>query len=177
MSSRMRDNPRLTFGTMCTMSAGSPRVVFRSFAGVAQPDVNQPISLPALSPPPVQRHVCPGYRIERAELRAAGWADSGFARIKLSSPWRNWNCSNSINWFNRRAVGRGSHAVRLLCCSRTLQRRSATLLSRNRLFFWSRGFGHRSRGLFFCANGSFVRRPRNFSTSCLQVIQCRLEII
>ena len=142
----------------------------RPVAGGAQPDVSQPISLPALAPPPVQRHVCPGYRIERAELPAAGWADSRFARIKLSSPWRNWNCPNSINWFNKRAVGRGWHAVRLLCCSRTLQRGSAALLSMNRLFFWSRGLCLRSRGFFFGADGFFVRRSRNFSTCCLEII-------
>jgi DNA-binding CsgD family transcriptional regulator len=98
-------------------------------------DVSQPISPPALAPPPVQSRVCPGYRIERTELRAAGGADSGFARIKLSSPWRNRNCPDSINWFNKRAVGRGRHAIRLLRCSRTLQRGSGVLLSTNRLLF------------------------------------------
>ena len=109
--------------------------------GSVQPDVSQPISPPALAPPPVQSRVCPGYRIERTELGAAGGADSGFARIKLSSPWRNRNCPDSINWFNKRAVGRGWHAIRLLRCSRTLQRGSGVLLSTNRLLFWSRGFG------------------------------------
>src|SRR6266850_140999 len=120
----------------------------------------KPILLPALAPPTFQRRVCSGYRIERAELRAAGRADSEFARIKFSSPWRNRNGSNSINCF--RAVGRGGHAFRSLCCSRTLQRGSAVLLSTNRLFFWSRGFDFRGRRPFFCAD--FVRRFRNFST-------------
>src|ERR1700730_18690728 len=74
-----------TSGTFCTMSAGSPGSSFEgAFAG------GKPAYLlPALAPPPFQSRVCPGYRIERAELCAAGGADSGFARIKLSSPWRN----------------------------------------------------------------------------------------
>ena len=88
-----------------------------------------------LAPPPVQSRVCPGYRIERAELRAPSGSDSRFARIN-SSPWRNWNCPYSINCFNKWAVGRGWHAVRLLCRSRT-QGGSTALLSMNRFFFWS----------------------------------------
>ena len=142
------------------IASGSSILIGRNLVGGVQPDVSQPISLPALAPPPVQSRVCPGYRIERTELRAAGGADSRFARIKLRSPWRNRNCPDSINWFNKRAVGRGWHAIRLLRCSRTLRRGSGVLLSTNRLLFWSRGFGLGNRGLFFCANGYFVRRPQ-----------------
>src|SRR5260221_6999176 len=123
------------------IASGSSILIGRNLVGGVQPDVSQPISPPALAPPPVQSRVCPGYRIERTELGAAGGADSGFARIKLSSPWRNRNCPDSINWFNKRAVGRGWHAIRLLRCSRTLQRGSGVLLSTNRLLFWSRGLG------------------------------------
>src|SRR6266481_5070082 len=53
----------------------------------------QPTQLPALAPPPIQRRVRPGYRIERAELRAASGADSRFALVKLSSPCRSRNCA------------------------------------------------------------------------------------
>lgn len=45
------------------------------------------IALSTLALPSAERHVGPGYRIERPEVRAASWANSGFAQIKFSSRW------------------------------------------------------------------------------------------
>src|SRR5260370_12988790 len=81
LSNRSPTRPPLSIG----IASGSSILIGRNLVGGVQPDVSQPISPPALAPPPVQSRVCPGYRIERTELRAAGGADSGFARIKLSS--------------------------------------------------------------------------------------------
>src|SRR5260370_28965869 len=87
------------------IARGSSILIGRNLVGGVQPDVSQPISPPALAPPPVQSRVCPGYRIERTELRAAGGADSGFARIKLSSHSRISIVgfrSGSHSWFDLR---------------------------------------------------------------------------
>src|SRR5712671_5103122 len=52
------------------IASGSSILIGRNLVGGVQPDVSQPISPPALAPPPVQSRVCPGYRIERTELGA-----------------------------------------------------------------------------------------------------------